>query len=124
VQSDSALKMKRALFQFLRVIRASVFVAWSGGTLIMLFTFVFHLAMPFASNAQVERDRDRERDVAAVINEHRTTVLETNYLQLHDDMREIRTLVYWMLFGTAGLAGEVGVRLGSSVIKKKRESEL
>jgi hypothetical protein len=102
--------MKVALILF-RGIRTGLFVLWSGGTLwLLLSTFSMGL---FPARAQIQTPSE-------IINEHRTTVLETNYSQLHEDMMQIRTLVYWMLFGTVGLTGEAGARLGASIVKRNR----
>jgi hypothetical protein len=96
--------MGRTALLIFRGLRASLFLIWMGGAITAIST---------------TWGSAKAQDVAAVIAEHRTTVLEAGYIQLRDEIRELKTLIYWVLFGTLGLTGEAGLRLGSGAIRRR-----
>jgi hypothetical protein len=63
--------------------------------------------------------QERNTDLT-VASEHRITALETGMDRFASDLKELKTLMWFAIFGTAGVAGETGYRVLAGAAGRNR----
>lgn len=91
----------RQLRVFFLAVRGVFLLAVSVFLLMLVLTLILRGQQPPAEVAEE----------AALSNEHRMTALETRTDLMAGDIKDMKTYLWGLLFGVAGLTGEAGLRL-------------